>query len=415
LFKGCLGYKQIEKVFKILLSDSDQKKPSDSTIRLWVMRYGFAKLNNPLPDGQWVIIGDVTVDIGTLKCLATVGVNLDTLYKREDITLTLDDLEIVGIHPTHNATGEFAKESFQKDIDRLGGLEKVKGILIDQGSDLTKGAKLLQQAGIKVKFLHDVSHKLANVLEKNLKDDPLWEEYTKQLTKTKQLVQQTELAALQPPKQRSKARFMNISLYVYWFTKIKEIKQNGNLNHVPEERFDEYFGWMQKFEFFHEILQQKVEVVEIIKDAIRCSGYSMNIYEHLIDAFDLLPYDKAVYPFICEALDTVYEEVEKLGENERLPGTTEIVESLFGSYKNHSACGGHGITGNILTLGALVGKTQTGKELSKMMEMTPVKSAMQWVENKVGNTLAKLRNRFFRKSKKGQNLTPQSMEACAAG
>jgi len=415
LFKNGLGYKQIERVFKVLFSESSQKKPSDSTIRLWLMRSGYAKLNKPLPDGQWLIIGDVTVDIGTLKCLVSVGVNLDVLYEREDITLTLNDLDIIGVHPTEKATGEFAEESFRKDIDRLGGIKNVKGIVIDQGSDLTKGTKLLQKGEERLKFLHDISHKLSHVLEKDLKDDPLWEKYTKQLTKTKQLVQQTELAGLQPPKQRSKARFMNVALYVDWFSKFKKSEQDGNFDEIPKKRFNKYFGWMSRFEFFHEIVCQKVGIVETIKDTIRRGGYSMGIYEHLIDLFDTMPLDKGVHSFVCDALTVVYEEVEKLDEGERLPGTTEIIESLFGSYKRHSACGGHGITGNVLTMGSLVGKTQTSEEVGQTMVETPVKSVLDWVSSNVGNTLAKLRNRFFPKSDKGQNLTESNKEALATG
>lgn len=410
-----MGYKQIEKVFKILFSNTCQKKPSDSTVRLWVMRSGYAKLSKDLPDGQWVMIGDATVDIGTLKCLVTVGVNLNELYKREDNTLTFNDLEIIGIHPTKKATGEFAEKSFRTDIKRLGGFKNLKAIIIDQGSDLTKGAKLLQQGEKKLKVLHDISHKLALVLERDLKDDPLWEDYTKHLTKTKQLVQQTELAGLQPPKQRSKARFMNVSLYIDWFLKVKKSKEDGNLNHIPEERFNEYFGWMSKFEFFYEILHQKVGITEIIKDTVRRGGYSIEMYEHLITLFDCMPLDQGVRPFICEALDAVYEEVEKLDEGERLPGTTEIGESLFGSYKNHSASGGHGITGNVLTFGALVGKTQTSEEIRKTMEETPVQSVLDWVNSMIGDTLAKLRNRFFKDPSKGQNLTDINAEVLATG
>ncbi len=415
MFKNGLGYKQIEHVFKTLFSDSPQKKPADSTIRLWIMRLGYAKLTKDLPDGQWVMIGDVTVDIGTLKCLVTVGVNLDILYEREDITLTLDDLEIVGIHPTQKSTGEFAEKSFRDDIDRLGGFKNLKAILIDQGSDLTKGSKLLKQAEEKLKILHDISHKLALVLKKDLENDPLWEEYTKHLTKTKQLVQQTELAGLQPPKQRNKARFMNVSRYISWFRKIYKSKEDGNLKQISEERFNEYFGWMQKFEFFYEIIEQKVGITEIIKDTVRRGGYSMGIYEYLVDLFNLMPLDQAVRNFTCDALNAVYEEVKKLDKGERLPASTEIVESLFGCYKNHSSCGGHGITGNVLTLGALVGTKLTSEEVSKTMEKTPVESILDWVNSNVGDTLAKLRNRFFKDPSKGQNLTDIDAEVFAVG
>jgi len=354
-------------------------------------------------------------DIGTLKCLVNVGVNLDVLYKREDITLTFEDLEIVGIHPTEKATGEFAEKSFRRDINRLGGCKNVKALLMDQGRDITKGAKIVQEEEKGLKILHDISHKLSLVLKKDLKEDALWEKYTKCLTKTKQLVQQTELAGLQPPKQRSKARFMNISLYIDWFTRIQKSKEDGNLKHIPEERFNEYFGWMSHFKFFYEIVQQKVGITEIIKDTARRGGYSRDMYKHLIELFGLMSLDKSVHSFLCKALNAVNEEVKKLDERERLPATTEILESLFGSHKNHSACGGHGITGNVLTLGALVGKRLTSEEIRKTMEDTPVQSMLGWVSDNVGDTLSKLRNRFFRKLVKGQNLTDANAEVLAAG
>lgn len=369
-------------------------------------------MQKPLQEGQWVLLGDVTVDIGTLKCLVTLGVNLDVLYEREDITLSYEDLEIVGIHPTEKATGEFAEQSFRADIDRLGGFEKVLAMLIDQGADLVKGAGLLQSAETKIKILHDIAHKLALVLESSLKNDPLWIAYTAHLTKTKQLVQQTELAGLQPPKQRSKARFMNVALYIDWFSKVRQSKLDGNLDHIPEERYNEYFGWMTAFESFHELLHQKVGVVEVIKNAVRRGGYSMAIYDDLMDIFDLMPLDKSVRPFTCEALDAVYEEVAKLNEGERLPGSTEIAESVFGSFKRHSTSGGHGITGNVLTIGALVGKSPTVDEVCKTMKETSVCSVLNWINGHVGETLAKARNWFFRRPEEGQNLT--DVDACAA-
>jgi len=125
--------------------------------------------------------------------------------------------------------------------------------------------------------------------------------------------------------------------------------------------------------------------------------------------------DKSVHSFLCKALNAVNEEVKKLDERERLPATTEILESLFGSHKNHSACGGHGITGNVLTLGALVGKRLTSEGIRKTMEDTPVQSMLGWVSDNVGDTLSKLRNRFFRNLVKGQNLPDSNAEVLAAG
>ena len=367
------------------------------------MRQGYAKLHMPISDGTWVIIGDVTVDIGTIKCLATVGVNLDKLYEREDITLSLKDLTIVGVHPTEKATGEFAEKAFQQDIERLGGIEKVQAIVIDQGPDVTKGAKLLREANEQLKVIHDITHKLALVLEKDLKGNPQWDEYTELLAKTKKLVQQTEFAGVQPPNQRSKARFMNTALHIDWIGELQEKRRTGCLRDVAPERYDEYFGWTTRFLPLVDIWQQKVGVVEMIKATVRRHGLSEDVYNHLIAIFDQMPFDEVITAqdgFLCNALDAMYEEVEKLNDNQVLPASTEVLESLFGSYKNHTAKGGHGITGNILTIAALAGAPSTVDEICAVMEDTPIRKMLTWVENKIGNTLGKMRNLgAFKKTK----------------
>lgn len=71
------------------------------------------------------------------------------------------------------------------------------------------------------------------------------------------------------------------------------------------------------------------------------------------------------------------------------------------------------IAGNVLTLGALVEKTQTSEEVRKTMEETPAQSVLGWVSNRVGDTLAKLRNRFLNELNKEQNLTDSNMEVLA--
>jgi len=195
LFRKGLGYKQIESVFEALEPYLSKKGPSDSVIRQWMMRIVFFKLHEPLPEGEWMMLGDVTVDIGTIKCLITLAVDINVLHERGDYTLSSKDLVITGVHPTERSNGEFAYQAFQEGVKRLGGMDAVVGLVIDQGSDVKKGASLLKEANTKIKVLYDISHKLSLVLEKKLKSDEQWATYTQQLTKTKQLVNQTELAA----------------------------------------------------------------------------------------------------------------------------------------------------------------------------------------------------------------------------
>jgi len=108
------------------------------------MRNGYSKLHIQFPEGgTWVVLGDVTVDIGKVKGLVTVGVNLDKLEERGDYKLFLEDLHIIGIHPTESSTGEFANKTFEEARQKIG-TSSLAGMVIDQGSDLKKGGKLLQ-------------------------------------------------------------------------------------------------------------------------------------------------------------------------------------------------------------------------------------------------------------------------------
>ncbi len=396
LFKKGLGYRQIENVFKVLQPNLyNTKGPSDSVIRQWIMRTGFFKIHDLLPTGEWMLLGDVTIDIGKIKCLVTCGVNLDKLHKREDYTIAHSDLEIVGIHPTEQSNGEFASQAFQEGINRLGGYDAVKGLLIDQGPDVKKGASLLQEANEKLKVFFDISHKLSLVLEKDFTNDPKWNDYAAKLTKTKQLVQQTELAALQPPNQRSKARFMNISLYINWPDRILQSKATGYLDEIPNKRYEEYFGWLDQYIPSLVIWGQKVGVVETIKRVIREHGLSEDSYNYLLTIIAQMPLEEKTEAFICDTFSSLYEEVKKLDEGQTLPAFTESLESVFGSYKYHTAKGGQGITGNVLTIGTLVGASLKSEELCRALEKTPVRKMLAWVERKVGDTLSKVRNRLF--------------------
>lgn len=428
LFRSGLGYNQISCVFNVLKSYTDIKSPHYTTIRQWVMRNSYSKLYSPLPDSTWVVLGDLTIDIGKIKSLVTVAVDVEKLKERENYILSLKDLEIIGINPTQKSTGVFACEAFREAFHRLGGPASIAAYIIDGGSDLQNGAKLLNQAieklysvnssdlvaqqkgpensekiiGVKelpnkkVPFLYDLSHKLSRVLEKELTADPNWEEYTKHLTNSRKLMAQTEFAALMPPKLRSKARFMNAALYIDWPEKILHIKQAGNLDSIPPDRYEKYFGWLPIFLPSLDNWIPKVSAVEMIKGIVRQYGLSQDSYEYLKYTFSLMPLENEILNFTNKALDSVYEEVKKLDVDQTLPAFTESLESTFGAHKNHVGRSGQGLCGNVITIATLVGSSPTVDEIHNAMEATSVKKIRSWAKEKIGETVGSLRRKYFK-------------------
>ena len=86
---------------------------------------------------------------------------------------------------------------------------------VDHGTDLHGGVKLFIDRHPETIEIYDIKHKAACLLKARLEKDERWKRFASLAGQTKSR-QQTELAFLAPPSQRSKARFMNLHELVNW-------------------------------------------------------------------------------------------------------------------------------------------------------------------------------------------------------
>lgn len=389
-----LGCRKIVRVLEVFAKQVALSIPHHTTVRQWIIRHGCHSLQTPLNHADdWICIGDLTISVGKLKCLAVLGVQWCNLEAKSDLTLSHKDVELLGLYPTEKSTGNFIEEALEDSAKRIGG--HFLATVIDQGSDIKKGANQFQQNHHTVKVVHDISHKLSNVVEHELRNDTKWSDYIQQLNLTRRRVFQTEFAALMPKKQREKGRFMDISHLVYWPERILKSKLNGSLREIPEERYEDYLGWLEGFVAQLEVWGFMVGIVNLIKETVRIYGLSVEAYLYLEMYLEEASIkENGLQQFIFKVLNTVWEEVEKLDEGQTLICSTEVLESIFGKYKAINE-GLHGITSNILGISTFVGKELNENEIKEMMEESSVKTAMEWVGQKFGKTLASLRRRFF--------------------
>jgi hypothetical protein len=389
-----VGCRKIVKILEVFAGQIGPSIPHHTTVRQWIIRHGCHSLQSPLEKADdWISIGDLTISVGKLKCLVILGVRMTQLDAREDLTLSHKDVEVIGLYPTTKSNGKFVEEAYEDGSERIGG--NFLANILDQGSDIKKGARLFQQSHSKVKLLHDISHKLSNVMEHELRNDKNWSEYIQELNMTRKRAFQTELSALMPKKQREKARFMDIGYLVNWPDRIKRSKENGHLESIPEERYQDYLGWIDKFTLLLDQWKGMVSTVQLIKETVRKYGYSRGVYRYLKMIFDEASIEEEyVQKFILKCLRTLFEEVEKLDDEQTLIGSTEVIESVFGKYKAINE-GLHGITGNILGICTFVGREKNVEEIKKSMENCSVAKAVEFVKQKFGQTLASLRKQFF--------------------
>lgn len=386
-----LGFHAIARVLSIINEHiTFCSTPHYSTIRLWIYRLGLYELMKPLQQrGDWAWIQDEVIDIGAVRCLVIVGVPINN--KKDDLILSHDDVQVIGITPTVGLTGEAVTNELKKCEKRTG---KPLQIINDGAANLKKGTRDYINGGSTLQ-IQDITHKMALLLEKSFKSDKKWMDLLAGMSLSKRKVKQTELAGIMPPNLRDKARYMGADVIVKWGANIEYVV-NNELQH---NKIQKYFGWIKEFSTALENYREKIEISKIVKEVIRKEGYSQYSYKKIRKILSEMASNEN-RDLINKALTVVLEEVSKLKDNPiRVIGSSEVLESIFGKFKYISKNSNQGITANILSIGAFVGrKEQT--DIQTALEMCSVKDLTKWLVNALGKTVCSVRSLFFGKRNK---------------
>jgi hypothetical protein len=324
-----MRFRSISAALRILV---DQQKidraPAHETCIQWDLKIGLHKLNRPKEStSDWCWIVDHVVAEGSIKCLAVMGVRCGTLKQRNNWTLSLEDLEPFGLIPMVRSTGEEVKKALCSVSEKTG--IKPRSLLSDRGSDLWLGIKEYQkEAGVDVITLYDVCHKVARELRKLFERDSEWAEFKEKANYTKKQLHCTSGAVFAPPAQRKKARYHNVDIIVDWAIKI--LKYEGQWDGRSYEKLKWVFDYQKKIE----VWEQWVEIGRHTRDQVRESGFGVDTEELLIERLTPLPMAESSHQLACNLVDFVAQESSQMSGDERAPGTTEVIESLFGYYKH---------------------------------------------------------------------------------
>ena len=185
-----LGYRGVSNTMKLFENQEKiERAPSVETCIQWEMKLGLHKLTRPKEKGDdWVWIADHVVSRGAHKCLVVLGVRMEKLLEKEDLTLTYEDVEPLGIVPMQASNGKLMKAEFDTILKETGGVPPL-AILKDQGSDLRCGGTLFSEVYPDVINLNDVPHLIANLYKKWLGKDEEWLTFTKECANFKKQVQ----------------------------------------------------------------------------------------------------------------------------------------------------------------------------------------------------------------------------------
>lgn len=367
--------------------------PSWYAGRLWILRLGYYKLTRPKEHGDdWVWIVDHTVQIGAEKCLVILGVRLSALPAVGEC-LSHEDVEPIALWPVKKSNGDVVYQQLEAGIEKTG---IPREIVSDHGTDLKSGIEKFCQAHHETCAVYDIKHKTAVLLKHELNDDPIWNEFARLAGQTKRQVQQTDLASLAPPNQRTKARYMNVDILIQWGQNMLAFLDRAEESPLFEyARVQEKLGWITEFRQPLEKWQVLLQVVEVTESYIRQRGLYQDIHLELEKCLQPLAHTEQAQKVCAELLAFVAQEEAKARPNERLLGSSEIIESVLGKLKRlEQDQARSGFTGLLLALCAAVATTTTDV-VHQALEAVPTKMILAWCRQNLGQSVQAKRREAF--------------------
>jgi hypothetical protein len=311
-----------------------------------------------------VWLADHTIQIGTQKILVILGCPLEQVPFGER-ALQLSDLQLVALVPMEKSTGALVEAELEKAVARTG---RPRLIVSDQGADLRKGIGDFQGWYPRTAYVPDVAHYGATLLEHAWKDQPRWQQFIKELQNSSSKLRQTKAAYLLAPRLRPKARFMNVRVQLRFARRLLKLLQRE----LPHPRAVEHYGWLTDFQEDLAVWEREHALVQTSIDLVRVEGLHAGTGALLEQSWgEIASRDSTVG--IAERLRDYVTTYQPTTPQERFVASTEVLESAFGKFKRvEGQQSQNGITGLVLTLGAMVGSCSQS-ELQEALEKTPEK------------------------------------------
>lgn len=396
-----IGFRAAARAIRIVYDAFGLQKeitPSHDSIRNWSMRLGIAAMNQGreriLSAKSRVIMVDHSCQIGDEKLMVVLGLDADHLPEPGQ-ALRREDMEVLAVKAARQWKTEDMLREYRSIHLRLG---PIRQILIDGASELQNGAKAYAESvDHDVAIQRDAAHYAATQVKSILGKDEKFQQVISQMGTTRSQVQQIELAFLSPPTPKNKARFMNLSSTIGWMTLMLWLLRNPAvkcLKGLDPERLQAKFGWIEGF-------ADQIPMWRACQDVISTFvTFANEQYLHhgasvkLTDAIGEMKHPEA-RELRNRLVKFVLESESSLQPGERLPMSTQLLESLFGQYKQlEGQQSKSGFTGLVSCI-PLLHRTPTPASVRASFAEVTKKQAAEWVTTHIGRTLTSQRRAAF--------------------
>jgi len=373
----------------------DVKMPSWYSIRLWLLKLGLFKLQQPkVIADDWVWIVDHSIQTGAEKCLVVLGIRAKDLPK--DRALALSDVEPLAVMPVTASDKTVVFAQLEK-VAHVTGVPYA--IVSDSGPDLKAGIDIYCASNpYRTRHIYDVTHWIALQMKSLFEKDENWTSFAELASIAQKFMRQTEVAALAPPNQRRKARYLNIDTIIRWAQKIILLMESTDKMQpmFNPDLVHRKLKWITYFKDDIKVWAEILDVAEAVKGTISTKGLYRGLSNDLSMMLAKIPVESSRATEFKDASLSYAGSLEyKVHVGGRLLGCSDVIESLFGRFKHlEQQQSGGGFTQLLLALPVLVGKKST-QLVKQAIEAVKVVDLISWAKENIGMSVQAKRKFIF--------------------
>jgi hypothetical protein len=289
---------------------------------LWVKKLGYYYLLKEKEQAEdWILILDESISIGQEKLLLIISVRRSEL--KDDYALTPQKMTPLILRSSKHWTAMDIQKELELCRQKLG---NILYAVSDGGSNIRKALSLCG-----IRHVYDLTHGIAIILEKIYKNDPAFVELSFQMGQARLKYCCTELACLMPPNQRTKSRFLNIDIIPKWGKDAIRVLKNKDLS----DKAKEMLSFIQGKEGLIEELSFLINIIESISILLKNNGLSNKTFalaKKILHGCYRTDRMRQFRKLLIKHLENNLQQITRRGE--ALLCSSDIIESIFGRYKN---------------------------------------------------------------------------------
>lgn len=320
-----VGSRQIVEIFNILnefMGNIFGKVPAYTTIGYWTQELGLSVYKescNLLKDKRYALIVDESMMIGSEKLLLTLAIPANNAGS----AITEKDVTIVDISIAKGWNAAAIKNVLEKVVDKIG--HEPEYVISDNASSIRKAVR---EAG----YSHhmDISHTLGVFLERAYKNEADFQELSSKVQMARLKYNMQDVAYVQPPSQRSVARFMNMSIWIGWINRLQYVY------HTLQNDIKSIYAFIPQNASLVDELSETMDCITKIEKDVKNNGWSHDVISRCkqLVRTGLMSGNERQRKVGSFILDYVDRELAFVNEGEPHNASSDPVESLFGVVKS---------------------------------------------------------------------------------